>query len=209
VQLQAGEYTISLSNTTDVALRHIDAYGPTERVLDITGGQRLEVSNCSFTWGSFAGVTLNFKSAPNGGLRGGILVDNHFYQTANGVYYVNQANQGQDESANSNDILFARNTLRDIDMVRGTGYSSDAVGIDMVRGTGYSSDAVDDDMVRGTGYSSDAVDDDMVRGTGYSSDAVDNDMVRGTGYSSDAVDDDVVRGTGYSSDAVAGMIDAQ
>jgi hypothetical protein len=115
VQLQAGEFTIRLLNTTGVAMRHLDVYGPAARVLDISGGRRLEVSNCSFAWGSYAGVVLNYKSAPNGGLNVGTLVDNSIYQSGNGIYYVNQANQGEDDSANSNDVLFARNILRDID----------------------------------------------------------------------------------------------
>jgi hypothetical protein len=104
VQLESAVFAIQLLRTTDVALRHLAVYGPAERPLDIVGGARLEVSSCSFSWGSFSGVTLNFKSAPNGGLNGGRIVDNIFFQNANGIYYVNQANQGQDDTANSNDV---------------------------------------------------------------------------------------------------------
>ena len=80
----------------------------------MTAGYNITPGNNTLKWGSYAGITFNFKSAHLGGIRGGVICRNTISECACGIYIVNQG-RANDTTANSNNLRISDNHIFDID----------------------------------------------------------------------------------------------
>lgn len=108
------EAAVSLHNSSHIVIRQFSIVGPAARLLDVTAGNSVMLTQNTLKWASYAAVTFNFKSLSGGGINFGCIRNNTIRECACGIYIVNQA-RPSDSSADSNHLQISDNKLLDID----------------------------------------------------------------------------------------------